>query len=65
MVGFIKDNGNKEKWMDKVYINGLMVKYTMVSILMIKSMALEYLHGRMESNIMVNGNLENSMVKEN
>jgi hypothetical protein len=32
---------------------------------MIKSMALEYLHGRMESNIMVNGNLENSMVKEN
>lgn len=65
MVGVIKDNGNKEKWMDKVYINGLMVKYTMVSILMIKSMALEYLHGRMESNIMVNGNLENSMVKEN
>jgi len=56
-----KVNGKKIIWKEWVFINGMMADLIKDSILMIRSMATEYIGGQMVVSILATGTLENSM----
>ena len=50
--------------MDRAYLHGQMGEDMKVNMLMIKKKALEFIRGRTEDNMPVNGKMVNSMAKE-
>ena len=61
MVDHMKDNGRKELFMGKVYINMVMEKYMMAIISVIKEKDGVYISGQMVQFMMVNGNKTKNM----
>jgi hypothetical protein len=51
--------------MEKVEFNGLMERFMMENIKMIKSMDMVLLVGQMVENMLVSGKMENNMEEEN